>query len=266
MRLDHVKFTLRVWLARLGLYDRFEHWRMCRHIRPGRPHEADFACFRHLADRAGLFLDVGANFGQSALSFRLFNRSSPIVAFEPNAALAWHLDRIKARLGDGFDYRLEGLGAEPAERTLYFPVVAGVPLSQDATFFPETIHGDGYRDRVYELTGRRHYTIVERVLKIVRLDDLGLRPTIVKLDVQGGELAALQGMPRTIDRDRPVFLIENNPAANAFLTARDYRQLVYRPDRDALVPADGGPVLNYFLVPAERLAEWPTHETKRPAA
>jgi hypothetical protein len=35
----------------------------------------------------GLFLDVGANVGQSAMSFRIFNRQARILSIEPNPDL-----------------------------------------------------------------------------------------------------------------------------------------------------------------------------------
>src|SRR3954468_23806524 len=60
-----------------------------------RPHEADFAAFALFPERTGLFLDVGANTGASALSFRIYNRRSPILSIEPNPMLAPGLRRLK---------------------------------------------------------------------------------------------------------------------------------------------------------------------------
>ena len=39
-----------------------------------RPHDPDYGAFALFPDRRGLFLDVGANAGMSALSFRVFRR------------------------------------------------------------------------------------------------------------------------------------------------------------------------------------------------
>jgi hypothetical protein len=48
-----------------------------------KPHDPDFAVFGLFPERVGPFLDVGANAGMSAMSFRIYNRS-PIISIEPN--------------------------------------------------------------------------------------------------------------------------------------------------------------------------------------
>src|SRR3712207_2603537 len=67
------------------------------------PHERDFEAFALFPDREGLFLDVGANSGISAVSFRAFNRHSPIVSVEPNPLNEPDL-RIVSRLLNDFKY------------------------------------------------------------------------------------------------------------------------------------------------------------------
>ncbi len=52
-----------------------------------RPHERDFAALASFADRPGIFLDVGANQGQSAMSFRIFDKAMPILSIEANPAI-----------------------------------------------------------------------------------------------------------------------------------------------------------------------------------
>jgi len=41
----------------------------------------------------------------------------------------------------------------------------------------------------------------------------GLAPSVVKIDVEGGELAVVAGMQRTLERHRPVLLVEVNEAS-----------------------------------------------------
>lgn len=54
-----------------------------------RPHDPDFRYFNRCDGGGGLFLDVGANTGSSALSYRVFDRSSQIFSLEPNPICAW---------------------------------------------------------------------------------------------------------------------------------------------------------------------------------
>ena len=60
------------------------------------PLELDFHAFRVLPSTARLFLDIGANDGISARSFRLFNKSTPILSIEPNPCHEAALKRTKA--------------------------------------------------------------------------------------------------------------------------------------------------------------------------
>jgi hypothetical protein len=42
---------------------------------------------------------------------------------------------------------------------------------------------------------------------------VGLAPSVVKIDVEGSELAVVAGMQRTLERHRPVLLVEVNEAS-----------------------------------------------------
>jgi len=74
---------LRSWLSVPALY---QGTRSLENIASSHsaPHEPDFAFFERFSDESGLFLDVGANAGMSAVSFRIFNKCAPILSLEPN--------------------------------------------------------------------------------------------------------------------------------------------------------------------------------------
>src|SRR5690606_12847088 len=99
----------------------------------GRPHEADFAACRLFPRRTGLFLDVGANSGESVLSFRVFNPSAPILSIEPHPYHARDLEFLRRRITD-FDYLLCAAGDANGRATLYVPVYRSLPLTGEASF------------------------------------------------------------------------------------------------------------------------------------
>jgi FkbM family methyltransferase len=251
-----LKFRGRVLLTQLGLWRTLERCRLGWRFRAGQPHEPDFRFFHHFDGSSALFVDIGANIGQSALSFRLFNRTSPIVSFEANADLEPELRYVQHLLGDGFTYRLHGLGAETREVTLFVPVVAGVPLTQEASLFREALESDTYRDYLAIVIGRRDMTLRQRPLRLRRFDDLGLRPGFVKIDVERAEQAILEGMTRTLDECRPLLLVEGQHQVRDLLAARGYRLAVYDAARDALVPYRPWAAhhYNFFFVPEEMTA------------
>jgi len=225
-----------------------------RHI-ARRPHDPDFAAFGLWPGRTGLFLDVGANAGMSALAFRLFNRRSPILSVEPNPLHEPDL-RLVRRLIRGFDYVLCGASDEHGELTLHTPVVAGVPITGEAALARDEVEG-----RVPEILrtlglapGRAAVRIVETTVTVRPLDDLGLAPAFVKLDVQGWELRALAGMERTLERHRPVLMVENGPATPAIrelLGGLGYAARVYDAAGGRLLPAaEREHALNVLFTPA----------------
>src|SRR5437763_822582 len=73
-----------------------------------RPHDPAYAAFRHLERADGLFLDIGANAGMSAMSFRIFRRDVPILSLEPNPFHEPDLRFLQRRVLHDFDYRMLG--------------------------------------------------------------------------------------------------------------------------------------------------------------
>jgi FkbM family methyltransferase len=250
-----VKFRTRAALTRLGLWGPLERWRTSYRFWRGRPHEPEFAFFRRFDGDRRLFVDVGANAGQSALSFRLFNRTCPILSFEPNPDLQPALEHVRRLLGDSFAYRMCGLGAEERELSFFVPVIRGVALTQEATLFGERLRSPSIRRHLRAVTQCGDLHVEERRLRVIRFDDLNLQPGFVKIDVQGAELEALRGMEQTLDACRPLLLTEGYGHVRDFLAARAYRPFVYDAVADELQPLRlPPPTYNFFFVPAELVA------------
>lgn len=216
-----------------------------------RPHEPDFAAIGHFAHRPGILLDVGANIGQSAMAYRIFNRRAEIVSIEANPFNEPEL-RIVRRLLRRFSYVICAAGDAPGVATLYIPVRRGVALSGAASLLLEaepswlqdSFGGDALDVEMSEVQ-----------VKVRQLDDLALAPAIVKIDVEGTEPSVLAGLSRTIERHRPVFLIEDaddvHDSVGRFFAARGYRTLEYNPAEDTFRPPVDRSARNLFYIPTE---------------
>jgi FkbM family methyltransferase len=200
----------------------------------GVPHEPEYRLLAALQGSKGLFVDVGANSGQSARSFRVFNTSLDILSFEPNRLLEPDLRFTRRLLGPTFRYRMQGLGSAPSRTTLYVPQRGPTSHTPWATLERELL----LRDRAMierELGGP--FRIVETPVEVQRFDDLGLHPAVIKIDVEGLELDVLQGMEAALAQDEPLLLIEQNSSSAsvaAWLEARGYLLWAYDAQRHHL--------------------------------
>jgi FkbM family methyltransferase len=218
------------------------------------PHDPSFYALRHFIRAApqGLFLDIGANDGISALSFRRFDRSYRIFSLEPNALLEPKLQQIK-QSDPHFDYFIAGAGSDRGTATFYIPEYKDVLLH---TFSCTAMHQ--VRQGVRSVFGR---FIADRIKirsvesEIVRIDDLSLSPTIVKIDTEGLEYEVLGGMQKTIARSRPFVMLEaawgRREEIKRFLETRDYVMRAYDRRSDAFTVDLESASRNWFAIPRE---------------
>lgn len=175
-------------------------------------------------------LDLGAHLGYyTLLASLLAGREGRVVAFEPDPRNAWYLRR-HAALNRCRNVQVEeaavfdrggslGFAAGPGSGTGRVSVASGLPVS------------------------------------VVRLDDFvserGLRPGVVKIDVEGSEGEVLSGARETLRSHRPVLFLSTHDEAAHRACERMLRALDYRmepiPVRGRAAPGealcfpDGGP-------------------------
>ncbi|MDH4157420.1 MAG: FkbM family methyltransferase [candidate division Zixibacteria bacterium] len=211
-----------------------------------RVHDSDYLFFANFNElKSGLFVDIGANCGQSALSFAAVNKKMAIMSFEPNKMLEKDLKLVARAIGPRYCYHLFGLGHEDSRRDFFVPRVRRSLRTQEGTFVLDELARA--RDRIGQ-----DYEIVKLEFDIINFDRLNLAPTFVKIDVQGFELSVVAGMTATLENCRPLLMIENNSQIDAIgmeLARTDYELFSY----DSAANKLGRPVdrqsRNYFALP-----------------
>jgi FkbM family methyltransferase len=119
-------------------------------------------------------------------------RSRRVIAFEPLPSLA---DVLRTRFSGKVEVCDAALSDTRATTTLRVPIVGGIPVEGCASIAPAALsHYAGFR---------------EIIVRTERLDDVyNGQVGFIKIDVEGHEIAVLEGAIGTIRRSRPRVLIE----------------------------------------------------------
>lgn len=187
--------TLTRWLRQLRVF---------LHFARGRPHEDDFYAFREIPE--GLFLDLGANIGQSALSVSCVNKRLKIFSIEANPACESALKITRKILGKKYRYRIIGVGSHSGTMDFFVPFRSSRMLLEEGSFDRDSLHSPASVSRF----GREgfDYSIKTIPVSIVSVDSLNVAPVVVKMDLQGYEFEALVGMTETIKKYKPLVMME----------------------------------------------------------
>lgn len=229
-------------VANDGIRENFEKF-MRRQTTQFPYHEEDYLFLKNFADVKDLVMvDCGANYGQSIYSFLLATKYMRVLSFEADPQLTQglriiedHTDRLKL-----FNV---GVGAQKSVMKFY--------SCEDGNCAGSFLLDD-LEKRIY-----KGETVVEFPVPVERLDDIlpeEITINFVKLDIEGLEYDAVRGMMGRIKRDRPVFLIEENPESAdkvKELLKDSYVFLYYDYVRNCLVPTNIRASLNYWAIPKE---------------
>lgn len=160
-----------------------------------------------LCDTDRVSIDIGADVGEFSIAMAAASRS--VIAFEPRPAQARDLvtmfEAADARV------RVEAVALSAQAGSIAMRVLADDPGRSTIEGGNQLADEDG--------------SVVETIqVPVKRLDDLHLDNIgCIKVDVEGHELAVLQGATDTIERNRPTLLVEaeerHHPNAVAEVTA-----------------------------------------------
>ncbi|KJS07861.1 MAG: hypothetical protein VR73_07780 [Gammaproteobacteria bacterium BRH_c0] len=149
---------------------------------------------QNIAPEGGVFVDVGANVGQHSLYMQRLAKT--VIAFEPYEAVRRQLlDQVHANGISHIEVQALGLSNENARLPFYAPTGSNEGIG---SFDASTL------DKGNRLIGE---------LELVRGDDFfaarsDLTIDLMKIDVEGFEKLALEGLQQTLAKNRPLVICE----------------------------------------------------------
>lgn len=204
------------------------------------PHESDYLAFPILAridsqERVKTILDIGANRGHSSRAFLKLLPDWNVIAFEANSLHQKKLERIRLQNTSRFSYRIGAItDSAKGNLTLFTPFYGQIAMhSASALSRAEAL--EGVMSAFPDQAGK--FTVRETSTSTLNIDSLGLDMSFVKVDIQGEELHALQGMSDTINRCMPVILVEMNlkqSGISDFLKLKGYEPFVYNANKNEM--------------------------------
>ncbi len=208
-----------------------------------------------------LFLDIGANRGQSTDAILMQHPTARVTLFEPNELL---FRKLQAQFAGRESIVLHncGLGDDDAAHALYIPFYRKWMFDGLASFDRDEA-ADWLRGRLAGYD-ERHFSLVESRALTRRLDEFDLRPFFMKLDVQGFEYRALKGGEQTLQQHQPVLLLEApDVGTTQFLGSLGYEPYGYAEGRFTPGPSSGR---NTFFLPPDKAALVSRHIAQPAAA
>jgi FkbM family methyltransferase len=171
------------------------------------PFEKDFYALHLFPDMEGaLFLDAGANRGQSTDSILMRTKNSRIHLFEPNPLLWEKLERQYANNKRVIINKF-GLGDKMVEQVMYIPFYKQWMFDGLSSFYEDKAR-NWLKGNVF-LFKEKYIRLRKFKCQITKLDELDLAPFFIKLDIQGYEFQAIRGAEKTIKAYEPILLIES---------------------------------------------------------
>lgn len=202
------------------------------------PHDKDYFGLKLIFNRSGnlnCFLDIGANVGTSALGFIKMGFSNKIYLFEPNYYLyKKYLKKIEKKNHNITVYNY-ALGSKNRSLIFFLPFIDKIFIHYFSSF-----------DKQYIINScsntfpDKEIILKKKIIKVKKFDDLKIKDVIdfIKLDSEGYDFEIIKGLKKTINKFKPVILVEYNAELYLKIVNRlkEYSQFYYDLKKNSLEP------------------------------
>lgn len=165
-----------------------------------------------------VIFEVGAHIGYHAMQFaQLVGESGTVHAFEPNV---FNRERLQLNLSKNPDLakviKVHDVAVSDGEGQIEFNFSSNVDDGQSSGSFICGAHTP-YQDDFYDSIGFKKVIVktiaLDHVSDLIRMEEV---PYLIKIDVEGAENFVLQGAINTIEKFKPIILMEIHSIYNMF--------------------------------------------------
>lgn len=166
-----------------------------------------------LSSSNGVFLDIGANIGQTLLKVRSVNSEVTYYGFEPNPVCHFYLKELITANNLRSSYIIPvGLSDKSVLTKLNF---YSTNLDDATASVVDKLRPDA-------VIKRQEFVFLASLDELIQsIDEI---VAVIKIDVEGAELEVIKGALSSIEKHRPLILVEVLPAYTSGNTARITRQ------------------------------------------
>ncbi len=201
-------------------------------------------------------IDIGANDGISYKSIRNFLTKNIIISFEP---LKFEFEELKKLKKKDVNYKIYNCGLSNVKsdsQKLFVPYFKQYPLSPFSGINKTSIT---FRLKeslfVKNLLKIIHFKI--NLIKLKKLDHFNLKPSLIKIDIEGNEFECILGGIQTIKKNKPILLIEynqnTNMKINKILKKFGYRSYYYDNKSDSIKLHNKEKIFNIIYIDIKKI-------------
>lgn len=214
---------------------------MARDIRSGALTEAEIALIPRAVEPGDAVLDIGANYGMWVYPLsRAVGRRGRVWAFEPVPFTVSTLRKVTSLLRlQNVEVVAKGCADHAGTVAFDVPVQGNGAISGGQAHIAERDDARPGRER------HARWTTTKQIMcEVVAVDDIvpeAAPVSLIKLDIEGAELAALRGCERVIGRCKPLVVCEINAwfLEGLQLAPQDVTSFFFERDYDIFRWADG---------------------------
>jgi len=217
--------------------------------------DSDFNIIKILESRDyfqnnNLIIDIGANDGMSYQIMRKFSKRTKIISFEPIIENYKILKKIKKKDSLFHCFNI-ALSNKAIKKRFFTPFFKKYSITQMAGIDKKGVI-NRLKKSLYIENIVKKINFKENIIKTKKLDNFNLKPSFIKIDIEGHEYECMLGSLNTIKKNKPIIMVEYDKKICdkifKILKKYDYDKFIYNKFSKKIEKFKNQKILNIFYI------------------